>query len=190
MSGQKDRFHQASCWISVLTNTDGNSQVGQTGNQDSQQGPFRDGSLGVLQNKKCKCKGFKGIRVSVTRWFLLLKTYLQVTRDVGSGQDSGGSGEKNGKHREERLLIAEIGREVLQKDFGFERHTKDSEDVSAFNLLEFHALEMTLTVVSEDSFGFLVLCGIKEGSYEHVHYGYQQDNEEHELGLWKAKRFR
>lgn len=60
------------------------------------------------------------------------KTYLQVTRDVGSGQDSGGSGEKNGKHREERLLIAEIGREVLQKDFGFERQMKDSEDVLVF----------------------------------------------------------
>lgn len=46
---------------------------------------------------------------------------------------------------------------------------------------------MTLTVVIEDSFGFLVICGRNDRSHEHVHYGDQQDNQQNELGLWRAR---
>lgn len=118
-----------------------------------------------------------------------VKTYLQVTRDVGSGQDASCSGEKYGKHWEERLLTAEVRCKVLQEDFGFEKETKVSEfeDVLVLNLLKCNNFEMMLTVVIEDSFWFLVICGREEGSYKHIHYGYQQDNKENKLGLWRAE---
>lgn len=49
---------------------------------------------------------------------------------------------------------------------------------------------MMLTVVAKDSFGFLVFCGRNERSYEHVHYGHQQDNQQNKLGLWRAETVR
>lgn len=59
------------------------------------------------------------------------KTYLQVTRDVGSGQDASCSGKEDGKDGEEILAAAEIRRKVLDKDFGFEEETQEFEDVSS-----------------------------------------------------------
>lgn len=44
-----------------------------------------------------------------------------------------------------------------------------------------------LTVVIKDPSGLLLLCGRNDRSYKHVHYGYQQDNQQNELGLWRAK---
>lgn len=61
------------------------------------------------------------------------------------------------------------------------------EDVLVFNLLKFNNFEMMLTVVIEDSFWFLVSYGRDERSYKHIHYGYQQDNKENKLGLWRAE---
>lgn len=40
--------------MAALTNTDGNTQIGKTSYHDSQQGPFRDASLGVLSKRNVK----------------------------------------------------------------------------------------------------------------------------------------
>lgn len=56
VSGQNDRFHRAPPWIAALTNADGNAQIGNTSYQDSQQGPFRDGCLGVLAKQEKQIK--------------------------------------------------------------------------------------------------------------------------------------
>lgn len=66
--GQNDRIRSAAPWISTLTNTDGNSQIGKTSYQDRQQGPFRDGGLGVLRQKKYKENCIWETRGTVTGW--------------------------------------------------------------------------------------------------------------------------
>lgn len=42
-----------------------------------------------------------------------------------------------------------------------------------------------LTIIIEDTFGFLIFSGINEHSYKGVHNGHQQDDEEHDLCLFE-----
>ena len=42
------KYPEEMSWITVLTDTQGDTQVGETRYQDGQQGTFRDSCLGVL----------------------------------------------------------------------------------------------------------------------------------------------
>lgn len=78
------------------------------------------------------------------------------------------------------------GAKFSKKILALKTKVSEFKDVFVFNLLKFN-FKMMLTVVIEDSFWFLVFYGRDERSYKHIHYGYQQDNKENKLGLWRAE---
>lgn len=79
-------------------------------------------------------------RARATTAWSVWNEYLQVSRDVGSGQDASGSREEDGKHREKGFAPSEIGCKIIHEDFRFKEKEEGGgqqwKDHSCFTSLQ------------------------------------------------------
>lgn len=143
-------------WISliiVLTDTQSHSQVGDTSDQDGQQGSLRYGCLGILGNKKndpmynsvfvsfsfsspafgseISCTVTATVVVPICMALIhwpLWHSYPQVAGDVGSSQDPCCRREKDGKHRKKGLADTKRRSKILQEDFRCKKKRKQESE--------------------------------------------------------------
>lgn len=108
------RLESFQCVCSGLTNNQSDAQICYSSDEDGQQRSYGKSRLRILINQEIfVCENAD---CSVITDVPDTRAYLQISRDIGSGQNPSSCREEDGKNREERFSISEFREKVFLRD--------------------------------------------------------------------------